>query len=109
METTKNKLPKVENFYNRNQFIITIDDEIYLQSYNSIIAKVHKRYGHLYIYDDWDYSKTTLKHLYLFLQDIAMEYCETRIIDLIDKILSSKNKKQALAKVLDSENLRGVL
>jgi hypothetical protein len=38
MNTTKTTL-KVKNFYHLNQFIIEKGDEIYFQSYDSLIAK----------------------------------------------------------------------
>lgn len=63
---------KVEQFENKNQFIIINDGKTYFQSYNSLIAVKYYDYDKgkniLRFGRDWDYSKTTLKHLYLFLQ-----------------------------------------
>lgn len=59
-----------------NQFIITDGNTITFQSYNSIIA-VMKNYPQLNITfgRDWDYSRTTMKHLNTFLKD----YCNLDI------------------------------
>lgn len=51
-----------------NQFVIETKDATYFQSYNSIIAKIDKG-GKLTVSSKWDYSKTTMKHLYIFLAD----------------------------------------
>lgn len=66
MNTTKTTL-KVKNFYHLNQFIIEKGDEIYFQSYDSLIAKYD--WNTLILGCDYDYSITTLKHLYLFIND----------------------------------------
>lgn len=93
---------KVEQFYNKNQFVIYGGDAIVtLQSYNSIVAKINKK-GTLIFGNDWNYSKTTLKHLYLFLNDykyLASDFTKK----LIDKVLKSNNKKQAIQKLIDDE------
>lgn len=68
----------VKNFYNKNQFIIQNDegDEIVFQSYESKIANFNKKEKKLYVFSGWDYSKTTLKHFYLFLSDYVYEVYE---------------------------------
>lgn len=50
-----------------NQFEIYVDGVKYFQSYNTIIAKIDK--GHKITLDTnaLDYSRTTSKYLYLFL------------------------------------------
>ena len=50
-----------------NQFEIYVDGAKYFQSYNTIIAKIEK--GHKITLDTnaLDYSRTTSKYLYLFL------------------------------------------
>ena len=51
-----------------NQFIIETKDATYFQSYRSLIAKVSKRNGKIYLDSFyWDYSRTTSKYLYSFL------------------------------------------
>lgn len=68
------KAVKVENMRSSkgnlvpNQFIITTKDATYFQSYNSLIAKISKRNGRIYLDPFyWDYSRTTSKYLYSFL------------------------------------------
>ena len=93
---------KVEQFYNKNQFVIYGGDAIVtLQSYNSIVAKINKK-GTLIFGNDWNYSKTTLKHLYLFLEDYKC-FASDFTKKLIDKVLKSNNKKQAIQKLIDDE------
>ena len=95
---------KVEQFYNKNQFIIFGGDAmVTFQSYNSIIANIDNR-GTLNLGNDWDYSKTTLEHLYLFLKDykyMAQDYTKK----LIDNILNAKNKRQYIQKLIDNDEI----
>lgn len=51
-----------------NQFVIETKNATYFQSYNSVIAKIDKD-SKLTVSSDWDYSKTTMKHLNIFLAD----------------------------------------
>lgn len=59
---------KVSNFYVKNQFIIRDKDVIIFQSYNKVIAKKTKTRT---ILDKkaLDYSRTTSKYLYRFLDE----------------------------------------
>lgn len=62
----------IKQSYNKNQFIIEDGtNEKWLQSYNSTVAHITKS-GRLEFGIDWNYSKTTLKHLYLFIQDYSL-------------------------------------
>lgn len=79
----REKLPKircrVENLYNKNQFVIFTNvnkkEYIIFQSYSSEIAIYHIN-GDLYINDKYiNYSKTTSKHLYLFINDYTRFSC----------------------------------
>lgn len=96
---------KVQNFYNKNQFIIFGGDAIVtFQSYNSIIAKIDKK-GTLKLGNDWDYSKTTLKHLYLFINDYF-----SLLGDFTQKLFSyefnnSKNKKAYIQNLIDNQKI----
>lgn len=83
---------KVTQLQNKNQFIIRTNEAVYFQSYNSLCAKVTNEEVIFGI--DWDYSKTTLKHLYIFLN-----YCCYRIYS---KIENSKNKKRELQKMIEA-------
>lgn len=62
---------KVSNFHNKNQFIIWNNNKLMFQSYESLIAEIDYN---LAIYEltlgvNWDYSKTTMKHLKMFLNE----------------------------------------
>lgn len=52
-----------------NQYIIKTDKATYFQSYHSIIAKVDETSGKITLSQYWDYSNTTRKYLYQFLND----------------------------------------
>lgn len=67
---------QIENLVNDNnnhavnQFVIKLNGNIYFQSYDTIIAKKDKD-GQIVLCKDWDYSKTTKKHLYIWLRDFT--------------------------------------
>lgn len=63
---------KVEQLENKNQFVITYcsNDNLYIcfQSYKTLIAIYDYSNNELYInWSMWDYSKTTMKHLKVFV------------------------------------------
>ena len=97
---------KVEQFYNKNQFLIRDNGTLYLQSYDSIVAKIDNS-GVLSLGADWDYSHTTLKHLYLFLDDfknaIIRNYSQ---YDYITKLNDKPNKKAFLQKLIDNKIIK---
>ncbi len=82
--------PKIEQFHNKNQFVIRTKNNIYLQSYDSVVCKIGNS-GRVTFGKDWDYSKTTTKHLYLFLQEYS------NVLKGVDKA-----KKDHLKKLLDN-------
>jgi len=88
---------KVEQFYNKNQFLIIDKGVKYFQSYDSMIAKIE--HGTLTLGMDWDYSKTTLKHLYLFINDYLLKYF---IDEKIEKAMKSNNKRKAIELLLNN-------
>lgn len=92
---------KVEQFHNKNQFLIYGPEQIIFQSYNSTIAIIKD--GALMLGPDWDYSKTTLKHLYLFLDEYRYKITTSNYLqEKIAQILAhSKNKKSAIQKLID--------
>lgn len=51
-----------------NQFLIYQNDNIYFQSYYSTIAKIDSKGGLILDSNRWDYSRTTLKYLYNFIE-----------------------------------------
>lgn len=61
----------------RNQFVIIDDNAIYFQSYESVVAKLEINESYmdkLILGRDWDYSHTTLRWLYVFLDYYVPEY-----------------------------------
>lgn len=97
---------KVKQLGNKNQFIILGDNgEIEFQSYDSRIAKINKS-GSLELSSRWDYSKTTLKHLYIFLDKYFYN-----IDEFIQKELKSilyencRNKRASIQKLIDDEKI----
>ena len=65
---------KVEQFKVKNQFIIRDTDKVIFQSYNSTIAMVEKiglTKRQITLGADWNYSTTTSKYLYMFLEEEA--------------------------------------
>ena len=88
---TNNSLIKVyvEQLANKNQFVIYYksgsEELVAFQSYSSLIAIYHKgnypakRPDILEInWDKWDYSKTTLKHLKMFINGYTSFKYETK-------------------------------
>lgn len=97
---------KVENLENKNQFIIYGDDgAIEFQSYNSRIARIDKN-GVLSLSHHWDYSKTTLKHLYIFL-DRYFYNMDNFTQKELKGILYEKcsNKRASIQKLIDDEKI----
>ena len=86
------KAMKVSQFYNTNQFIIKTNGSTVFQSYNSVIAVIDENGFTLGC--DWDYSNTTLKHLYLFINDYAYSLRKYNISD-------KPNKKAFIKKLID--------
>lgn len=80
----KTKLPsincKVQNLYNKNQFLIRLDTKASMyfifQSYKSEIAIYNRIKQELYINEEYiNYSKTTSKHLYIFINEYTRFSC----------------------------------
>lgn len=70
----KNTTFKVNQFYNKNQFVIDWSWFVVFQSYDSVIAVLDYKNATLTLWKHFDYSKTTSKHLYLFLSDYCYLY-----------------------------------
>lgn len=101
---------KVQQFYNKNQFVITDGATIAFQSYDSTIAQIKN--GVLVLGEDWDYSKTTLKHLYLFLTDYRNNidgYQYGQIFHHAGGLEMSKNKRQFLQNLIDKKTIKVTL
>lgn len=89
-------LPKVcvEQLANKNQFVITYEDlqknirYLCFQSYDTLIAVYDKAHKQMFInWQMWDYSKTTLKHLKMFVNFYTCFEYETKaqFLNLIRK------------------------
>ena len=50
-----------------NQFVINTENATYLQSYNSVVCKIDKSTNKVTLSNHWNYSVTTSKYLYSFL------------------------------------------
>lgn len=85
---------KVTQLENKNQFVLYNKNWYIFQSYNTTIAKFNrnnlKTYLDKYIYNG---SKTTMKHLYIFLKN----YCN---------FSSTLNKKILLSLCEDKQRVR---
>lgn len=57
----------VAQYVHANQFELIGEGERCLQSYASLVVKLSK--GKIILGRDWDYSTTTSKHVYMFLED----------------------------------------
>jgi len=82
---------KVKQFYNENQFIIESTEKTVFQSYDSTIAVVEGQ--SLTLGKDWDYSKTTLKHLYKFMYEYAYHHYRM--------VMFSGNKRKEIQRLID--------
>lgn len=84
---------KVENFYNKNQFLIREGSKVILQSYNSVVAIWNFESQDLILGYDWDYSTTTSKHVYLFIKDFVNN-------EEIEKVNEKANKREYINKLI---------
>ena len=98
----------VKNFYVKNQFIIEHFGGVTFQSYASEIATITNT-GDLYInITKWNYSKTTLKYLYLFLKE-NLNKLNNNLYEAINFMLNSaKNKKEYFKKLISNGNLYNI-
>lgn len=84
---------KVEQFYNKNQFHLYGEGKDELQSYYSLVVKI-ERDGTIILGKDWDYSTTTSKHVYLFLE----EYTNINFYGI-------KNKRNYIRKLIEQDKI----
>lgn len=95
---------KVEQFYNKNQFIIKGEGKTVFQSYQSTIAEITAG-GELVLHTDFDYSHTTQKHLYLFINDYYYLFnYETR--NNLNGFDYSRNKREFLQNLIDNKKIK---
>lgn len=91
------KSMQVSQFYNKNQFLIEGNGFNLLQSYDSQVAKIEK--GLLILGNDWDYSRTTLKHVYLFINDF-LNWLNDEQYNLLYDLNEKTNKHEYLKKLI---------
>lgn len=97
----------IRQFYNKNQFIMNDEKKIVFQSYNSIIAEIDKKTGKIVFGKDWDFSNTTRKHLYLFLNDYKNELCYFQYSKIFfGGFNDSKNKRQFIQNLIDQKIIK---
>lgn len=73
-----------------NQYVIHTNGDVIFQSYNSTIAIVHN--GCVTLGCDWDYSRTTMKYLKIFLEgSIGGYWCKSEILKAIENGLFTYN------------------
>lgn len=101
------KYYKVEQLENKNQFIIRIKTEksnhIIFQSYNSMIADYDINNKKLTLFKNWDYSKTTLKHLYIFIRYYGYIIKNNTRYYLYNEIDKVKNKKRFIQEMINKK------
>lgn len=71
-----------------NQIVVFINNVIHFVSYGTLIAKYDINTEKLTLSKDWKYSKTTRKHLYIFLRD----YTRHPVYNINDVRNNIKNK-----------------
>ena len=90
-------MKKLETFLgNNNHIILRENNDVFLFSYGVPVASVDK-IGRLTLYEDWNYSKTTTKFVYLFIDEYA-----NSIIGWND----AKNKKALLEKLISKGEIK---
>lgn len=86
----------VTQFHNKNQFLITDEHFGYeLQSYESKVAFFDRPRDCLVLYKDWNYSKTTMKHVYLFIEQFCPHLTWYKIYTIC------KNKHACIQNLID--------
>lgn len=73
--------------WHANQFAFDDGGKSVFQSYNSICAVIDWQKQKLTLGRDWDYSKTTRKHLYAFFSDMGLH--SLQCIDDVRKALKN--------------------
>lgn len=98
---------RVEQLENKNQFIIYGENGVYFQSYNSLIARIDAN-GCLTLWSDWNYSKTTLKHLYLFFNKFHGA-CNSATRAIIEKLENSTKKSDIIYKAIENKKINFIV
>ena len=87
---------KIENFEGvKNQFLLKEDNgNVTLQSYDSIVAKIDN--GILKFGEDWNYSTTTSKYVYKFLEKYIYEINNIQYTEIKKALLKANKRTQFL-------------
>lgn len=96
---------KVQNFKNKNQYVLEDKKNLQFQSYNSTVASIDKKNGNLILGIDWNYSQTTVKYLFMFLLEninILNEKTKKYFFNFKD----IKNKKKYIEKLIDEKIIK---
>ena len=101
---------KIKKFAD-NHNTIEHKNDVYFSSYNSIVARIKNCciFGkeEIFLGFDWDYSQTTLKNLYDFLEDFSTIRLENYNNNTLAFELSrQKNKKAFLQKLIDNKIIK---
>lgn len=91
----------------KNQTILENDKTTKFFSYNTLIATINKtrQNKNLQFTSYWDYSKTTTKYLYQFLNEYKNQIaCNiyTKVVDALD----STNKKVSFKNLIDNKIIK---
>ncbi len=100
-----NEVLKVTQLENKNQFLMEGSEKAIFQSYNSIIAIYDKENDVLTLGKDWDYSKTTTKHLYIFL-DQMFRHSWSNLKEDILSALATSNKRKSIQILIDNNIIK---
>lgn len=97
----------MEVIQNKNNCLV-IRDESYLKlfSYNTEIATYNVRFDDLKLTRKWDYSNTTLKHLYNFIDyGIILHNKYNDDVSSYIEVLNSRNRKTFIRKKIDNKSI----
>lgn len=95
---------KVRQLENKNQFVMEDNERAIFQSYESVIAEYDKINDILTLGIDWDYSNTTRKHLYIFLEEIIPRF--SQLHEDVTSALLTKNKRKSIQILIDNNIIK---
>ena len=92
-----------------NQTILENDNTIKFFSYNTLIAIINKnkQNNNLQFTSKWNYSKTTTKYLYQFLNEYKCQI-SNNIYAKVVNALDSTNKKVSFKNLIDNKYIKVV-
>lgn len=85
----------INNFNNNNQYLISYNDNIIFQSYETIMFTYCKQDNTIYFNDDEDnYTRTTCKYLGMALDELIHKVNGMESKNKIKDLLNSNNRKK---------------